>query len=164
MLERRTMVRYCWAAALSPLSIPTLFLSANLLFSGYPRECCGHLEKLLWIAATVIPLMSYAFSFGLALHEIVHEPGRCIGGDRWLLVWCNCRKRLVLWASRCIVRRGCLGNFLSDRRRRLARAFASWHKRPSTAAVERAMIAADISRKCRSLHHFQGPLDRLARR
>ena len=67
MLERRTMVRYCWAAALSPLSIPTLFLSANLLFSGYPRECCGHLEKLLWIAATVIPLMSYAFSFGLAL-------------------------------------------------------------------------------------------------
>lgn len=67
MLERRTMVRYCWAAALSPFSIPTLFLSANLLFSGYPRECCGHLEKLLWIAATVIPLMSYAFSFGLAL-------------------------------------------------------------------------------------------------
>ncbi len=67
MLERRTMVRYCLAAALSPLSIPTLFLSANLLFSGYPRECCGHMEKLQWIATTAIPLMSYAFSFGLGL-------------------------------------------------------------------------------------------------
>jgi hypothetical protein len=57
------IVRLLSAALLAPLSVPVLFFFSSYFFSGYPGECCGHLEKLLWLTVTVYTSMSYAFSF-----------------------------------------------------------------------------------------------------
>jgi hypothetical protein len=57
------IARFLSAALLAPLSVPALFFLANYFFSGYAGECCGHLEKLLWLTATFYTFMSYAFSF-----------------------------------------------------------------------------------------------------
>ena len=55
------------AALLSPLAVPLLFFLASVSFSGYPGECCGHLEKLVWLTITLYTIMSYVFSFALGV-------------------------------------------------------------------------------------------------
>lgn len=54
--------RLVFAALLSPLIVPILFLAATVFFSGYLEQGPGHLEKLMLVTMSVC-ILSYLLSY-----------------------------------------------------------------------------------------------------